>query len=32
VVRVVTPSTLDLEFDSENNTSSNYILSLVEEK
>ena len=32
VVRVVTPSTLDLEFDSENNVSSNYILSLVEEK
>ncbi len=32
VVRVVTPSTLDLEFDSENNINSNYILSLVEEK
>ncbi len=32
VVRVVTPATLDLEFDNENKENSNYILSLVEEK
>ncbi len=32
IVRVVTPSTLDLEFDLENNVSTNYILALTKEK